>query len=146
MRALPLACLVLTACFLPVRSAGTAPTGGAPAGAYAGATSTGDAASAPASSAPAAPVAEPPATPRTVSVTIRSSCSKTVSVFYGDKPGFSSGTTSSVSSNSVSSRTFTVGDKMWVLTDRGDGASAVTISDGTRNIEIDASCTGMRSG
>ena len=35
-----------------------------------------------------------------VSVTIRSACSKTVKVFYGDKPKFGSGTYSSISSNS----------------------------------------------
>jgi len=85
-----------------------------------------------------------PSGPRTVSVTIRSSCSKTVGVFYGDKPGFSSGTKSSVSSNSVSSKTFTVGDKMWVLDDAGNGASLITIAESTRTIEITSSCDGFR--
>jgi hypothetical protein len=81
----------------------------------------------------------------TVSVTIRSSCSRTVAVFYGDKPKYGSGTTSSVSSNSVSSHTFRVGDMMWVLDNGGNGAGSVTISPSTRTIEILSSCTGMSS-
>jgi len=81
--------------------------------------------------------------PTSVSVTIRSSCARTVKVFYGDTPRFGSGTTSSVSSNSVSSRRFRVGDMMWVLDDRGEGAS--TVSQSTRTIEITASCTGLTS-
>ena len=78
-----------------------------------------------------------------VSVTIRSSCSRTVPVFYGDKPKYGSGTTSSVSSNSVSSHTFRVGDMMWVLDDSGNGAGSITISQSTRSIEITSSCTGL---
>lgn len=81
----------------------------------------------------------------TVSVTIRSSCGRTVPVFYGDKPRFGSGTTSSVSSNSVSSRTFRVGDMMWLLDERGDGVASATISQSTRTIEIGASCSGLSS-
>ena len=80
-----------------------------------------------------------------VSVTIRSSCSKTVPVFYGDKPKYGSGTTSSVSSNSVSSKSFRVGDMMWVLDSSGNGADSVTISESTRTLEIGASCTSISS-
>lgn len=80
-----------------------------------------------------------------VSVTIRSSCRRTVPVFYGDKPKYGSGTKSSVSFNSVSSHTFRVGDMMWVLDDGGNGLGSVTISQGTRTIEIDSSCAGLSS-
>jgi hypothetical protein len=133
--------LPLSACLMVPRQS-TAPSSG---GGY----------SAPSSSSGAsAPASEPgyaadrasspaPAAPSTVSVTIRSACSRTVSVFYGDKPRFSSGTTSSISSNSVQSKTFQVGDTMWVLDDRGEGASSATISASTRNIEITSSCTGL---
>ena len=78
-------------------------------------------------------------------MTIRSSCSKTVPVFYGDKPKYGSGTTSSVSSNSVSSKSFRVGDMMWVLDSSGNGADSVTISESTRTLEIGASCTSISS-
>ena len=86
-----------------------------------------------------------PAAPTTVSVTIRSSCSKTAKVFYGDKPGFSSGTQSSISSNSVQSKTFRVGDQMWVTDESGKGLDGVTIDAGTRQIEISSSCTSLSS-
>ena len=98
-----------------------------------------------ASSPKAATPASAPAGPTTVSVTIRSSCSKTAKVFYGEKPGYSSGTTSSISSNSVQSKTFRSGDLMWVLDDSGQPLGSVQISDGTRNIEITSSCTSISS-
>ncbi|MBA3464530.1 MAG: hypothetical protein H0T46_31655 [Deltaproteobacteria bacterium] len=76
-----------------------------------------------------------------VSVTIRSQCRQTVPVFYGTKPKFGSGTQSSVSFNSVSSKSFRVGDMMWVTDASGNGLSSVTVGPSTRNIEIDSSCT-----
>jgi hypothetical protein len=95
------------------------------------------------SSSSAAKAASAPAGPQTVSVTIRSSCGKTAKVFYGEKPGFSSGTQSSVSSNSVSSKTFRVGDLMWVVDDSGKPLGSVTIGSSTRNVEIESSCTAI---
>ncbi len=95
------------------------------------------------SPAPAPAAATAPAAPQTVSVTIRSSCGKTAKVFYGDKPGFSSGTQSSVSSNSVESKTFRVGDQMWVLDDAGKPLASARIDAGTRQIEIAASCESL---
>jgi hypothetical protein len=86
-----------------------------------------------------------PAAPTTVSVTIRSSCSKTAKVFYGDKPGFSSGTQSSISSNSVQSKSFRVGDQMWVTDDSGKALDSVRVESGTRNIEILSSCSSISS-
>jgi hypothetical protein len=76
-------------------------------------------------------------------VTIRSSCSKTVKVFYGEKPGFSSGTQSSISSNSVQSKSFKAGDRMWVLDDAGKPLADVTISDRTKEVEISSSCASI---
>ncbi len=135
-----------TGCLIPMapRTAGDPAMGSAPASS---ASSYEEPAGAP-SSVPATygtPAARPtqPAAPTTVSVTIRSSCSKTVGVFYGDKPGFSSGTRSSVSSNSVSSHTFRVGERMWVLDDRDQPLSDVTVSENTRNLEIHSSCTSI---
>lgn len=78
-----------------------------------------------------------------VSVTIRSACGHTVPVFYGDKPKYGSGTTSSISSNSVQSHAFRVGDMLWVLDDAGNGVGSVTIGAHTREIEIDRSCRGI---
>lgn len=77
-----------------------------------------------------------------VSVTIRGTCPRTVPVFYGDKPKYGSGTSSSVSSNSVSSHSFRVGDMMWVTDDSGNGLASVTISQSTRTLEV--GCTSIR--
>ncbi len=76
-----------------------------------------------------------------VSVTIRSSCSKTAKVFYGSNPKFGSGTSSSISSNSVQSKSFRVGDMFWVTDDSGNGLDSVTVTERTRNIEISGSCS-----
>ena len=84
-----------------------------------------------------------PAAPQTVSVTIRSSCDHTVPVFYGEKPGFSSGTRSTVSSNSVSSQSFQVGDLMWILDESDQPIGSTSISSSTREIEISSNCGGL---
>lgn len=78
-----------------------------------------------------------------VSVTIRSRCGSTVRVFYGDKPKFGSGTSSTISSNSVQSKSFRAGDMMWVVDDRDNGLSSTTISQSTREIEV--GCTGLHA-
>ena len=142
-RVLPLSLLLFTACIPMAPRSGSSSTGYAPGptGSESGSESS-MAAPAPGTSASApAPAAPAPASP--VSVTIRSACSKTVSVFYGDKPRFSSGTTSSISSNSVQSKSFQVGDQMWLLDDRGEGVGSTTISAGTRQIEISSNCAGL---
>lgn len=135
MRPLLLTCL-FTACIPMAPASSTGPSSSS--SSYAG-----DPATEPAPVAPGAEPAKAPSGPATVSVTIRSACSKTVSVFYGDKPKFSSGTTSSISSNSVQSKTFQDGDLMWVLDDRGEPAGSVTITSATRNIEIGSGCTSI---
>lgn len=78
-----------------------------------------------------------------VSVTIRSSCSRTVKVFYGSNPKFGSGTQSSISSNSVQSHSFRVGDMFWVTDESGNGLDSVTVSDRTRGLEIGSSCSDL---
>jgi hypothetical protein len=86
-----------------------------------------------ANSAPAGPV----------SVTIRSKCAKTVRVFFGSKPKFGSGTTSSISSNSLRSHSFQPGDQMWIVDEHDNGVSNASISSSTRELEITASCAGL---
>lgn len=83
--------------------------------------------------------------PKTVSVTIRSACANTVPVFYGAKPKFGSGTRSTVSSNSVSNKTFEPGDVVWVTDAKEEGLGSVTISDTTREIEIGSDCRSIRA-
>jgi hypothetical protein len=84
--------------------------------------------------------------PSVVSVTIKSSCSKTVRVFYGEKPKFGSGTYSTVSSNSRSSHSFKPGDQMWIVDDKDNGLSNASVGEGTKEIEILSSCSGLKTG
>ena len=138
-----LAAALLTGCIMPPVQSGQSTT---PTSSSSPSSSAADDEPAPyTSSTPTSRSSSAPAAPTTVSVTIRSSCSKTAKVFYGDKPGFSSGTQSSVSSNSVSSKTFRVGDQMWVVDDSGKPLDNVRIDSSTRNIEISSSCTTLAS-
>ncbi len=139
-----LSAVLLTGCLMPITQPASSGTGPSPSsesgpGEY--------------DSSPAAGMSDPlererasaPPAPTTASVTIRSSCSKTAKVFYGEKPGFSSGTSSSISSNSVQSKTFRVGDQMWVTDDSGKPLDNVTIDSNTRQIEISSSCSSLAS-
>jgi hypothetical protein len=136
--ALPVA---LGACMLPMTQPASSGTGPGPSSSG----SPGESEAPPAFSAPREERASAPAAPTTASVTIRSACSKTAKVFYGEKPGFSSGTQSSISSNSVQSKTFRVGDLMWVTDDSGKPLDSVQIDANTRQIEITSSCSGLSS-
>ena len=82
--------------------------------------------------------------PTTVSVSIRSACAKTAKVFYGDKPKFGSGTSSTVSSNSVSNKTFKPGDMMWVVDEKDEGLASVKVEDKTKEIEIGSDCKSIK--
>jgi hypothetical protein len=84
-----------------------------------------------------------PVAPSVVSVSLRSSCAKTVKVFFGQKPKYGSGKTSSISSNSVSSYSMKPGDMIWVVDDSDNGLSSVTISSSTREVKINSNCTSI---
>jgi hypothetical protein len=107
---------------------------------------------APGQAAPGAPAANPaapnskaaaaPAAPVPTTVELHSDCSKSVSVFYGEKPKFGSGTKSSVSSNSTSSAprkgdgTLTI----WIIDEKENGLASVHVEPSTKRVEIDKSC------
>jgi hypothetical protein len=122
-------------------SASAAPTGAAPATAP------------PETSLAAAPASEPapsseaaaPEPVRPVSVTIRNTCSETVKLFFGDKPKFGSGRYSSIGSNTSTSHSFMPGDMLWIVDDSQEGLSSVTVAEGMRSIEVQGSCTDLRS-
>lgn len=86
------------------------------------------------------PDAQKPSTPTTVE--IHSDCSKTVSVFYGEKPKFGSGKKSSVSSNSTSSEgRGSDGTLMvWIIDDHENGVASVKVTPETKRVTIGASC------
>lgn len=85
-----------------------------------------------------------PSGPVRVSITLRSSCQKTIKVFFGDNPGFGSGRTTSVSYNTVQSIQMNEGEMFWILDDNGKGISSFTASRGRTSIEINSSCSGFR--
>lgn len=138
-----LLCTSVTACFFPQQS------GSATAPAPSGASGTGDpsgtsdpnGAPPPSGGTSESTPAAAPAGP--VSVDIRSSCGKTMPVFYGEKPGFSSGTFSSIESNSVESHSFQPGEQMWLVDDNRNPISSVTISPGMHELEIESSCASI---
>ena len=76
-------------------------------------------------------------------MTIRSACSKTVKVFYGDKPKFGSGTYSTIDSNSVQSHSFRPGEQLWVVDESENGLGSATIAQGTHELEVSSSCTAI---
>jgi len=84
-----------------------------------------------------------PSVPTTVE--IRSECSKTVSVFYGEKPKFGSGKKSTVSGNSTSSEgrkadgTLTV----WIIDDKENGIASASVGPDTKKVVIGSSCTSI---
>jgi len=136
--------LLLTGCLMPITQPASQGTG--PSSSSESAPSEYESSSsAPAMGSPQPERASAPAAPTTASVTIRSACSKTAKVFYGEKPGFSSGTSSSISSNSVQSKTFRIGDQMWVTDDSGKPLDNVTIDANMRQIEITSSCSSLAS-
>jgi hypothetical protein len=96
---------------------------------------------APTSSAAAAPAA--PQGP--ISVEIRSACSKTVKVFYGDKPKFGSGTYSTIDSNSVQSHSFRAGEQLWIVDESENGLGSVAVTQGMHELEVSSSCTAISS-
>jgi len=85
----------------------------------------------------AAPAASAPTT-----VEVHSDCAKTVSVFYGEKPKFGSGTKSSISSNSTTTAsrkadgTLTV----WIIDDKENGLANAKVDASTKRVDIDKSC------
>lgn len=80
-------------------------------------------------------------------VEVRSECSKTVPVFYGEKPKYGSGTRSTVSSNSISSAgrkadgTLTI----WIIDNSENGIASARVSADTKRVIIDRSCTSLRA-
>jgi hypothetical protein len=92
--------------------------------------------------------AAPPAKMIPLSIEVRSDCSKTVPVFYGDgKPGFSSGRKSSISSNSVSSEsrnhdgTLTI----WIIDEHENGLSNVKLTPDNKRVTVNSDCKSFRA-
>lgn len=101
------------------------------------------AAAPPAYSAPASSSSAPSA-PTTTSVRLHNSCSQTVRLFFGDKPKYGSGTTSTLGANNTTSMTFRPGDMIWIVDASDNGLSSLSVGGTSMNVEILSSCTGFR--
>lgn len=141
-----LVCSVCSGCFLfksqpSSTSPGPTSSAGDPDAAL-GVAPVGDATSSPPTTDPGAAPTPPPGP---VSVTLRNSCKENVRVFFGDKPKFGSGRTSSMSSNSSTSQSFQPGDMFWIVDASDNGVASVTVAEGMREIEIVDGCTSLRT-
>jgi hypothetical protein len=77
-----------------------------------------------------------------VSVDIHSACPQEVRVFYGSEPGYS-GTSSSVESNSIESKSFQPGDKMWIIDAEEHGITSIQVQPGMTKIDIGPDCRSL---
>lgn len=77
------------------------------------------------------------------SMSLKNECPRTVKLFIGKKPRFGSGTSTSVSSNSIGSYSGSAGQTYWIVDDSGNGLSSFTVSPGRHNMRILPSCTGF---
>lgn len=76
------------------------------------------------------------------SLTLKNNCKKTVKLFLGNKPKFGSGTSTSISSNTISSYSGSAGDMIWIVDDHENGLSSVSPS-GSQRMQITEGCTGF---
>jgi hypothetical protein len=144
MKLLATLAVILTGCVIPMQPASQQPYGPQPANAGGGdpnAPMSSSQPSQPSSSSNTSQSSAPSAPAGPVSVTIRGECGQTVPVFFGEKPGFSSGTKSSVESNSLSNHSFRPGEVMWVIDEHENGVASVTVRADTH--EIDVNCTAI---
>jgi hypothetical protein len=86
-----------------------------------------------------------PAGTGAVSVTLRSECSETSKLFFGNKPGFSSGRSITLGGNSRESASFRPGDKVWLLDAQGKGTSSLVVGEGSREIRVSRDCSSLTS-
>lgn len=77
------------------------------------------------------------------SMSLKNECRETVKLFIGDKPKYGSGTSTSVSSNSINSYSGMGPKTYWIVDSSGNGISSYTASPGSNNVRILPSCSGF---
>ena len=85
----------------------------------------------------------PPSSAGPVSFTLRNQCGASVTLFFGQKPKFGSGTYSSLGTNTSTSKSMRPGEMIWIVDDSQNGLAAATVSQGTREIAIGPGCTSL---
>ncbi len=84
-----------------------------------------------------------PAASSHFSMSLKNECRQTVKLFIGDKPKYGSGTSTSVSANSINSYSGMGPKTYWIVDSSGNGISSYTASPGTNNVRITSSCSGF---
>ena len=79
------------------------------------------------------------------SMSLKNECRQTVKLFIGDKPKYGSGTSTSVSSNSINSYSGMGPKTYWIVDSSGNGLSSYTARPGSNSVRILPSCTGFAS-
>jgi hypothetical protein len=116
---------------MPLPTASSGSSGSAGSSSYS--TSSGSAGSAPRREQTPAPKSMKYA----VNFTLRNSCHTTVLLFWGESPGYSSGTFSSASGNTISSETgHSPGDLLWIVDANRNPVTKIAIEADTKEIEI----------
>jgi hypothetical protein len=83
------------------------------------------------------------ASSRHYSLSLHNSCNRTVKLFIGEKPPFSSGTNTSLGSNTTTSYSGTAPENIWVVDDSGNPVSSYTTRPGMQTMQILESCSGF---
>lgn len=79
----------------------------------------------------------------TYSLSLKNECPKTVRLFFGQKPKFGSGTTSSIGANTLQSKSGSVGDLIWIVDASDNGVASYSPRAGSQSVVITSSCTGF---
>ena len=79
----------------------------------------------------------------TYSLSLKNECSKTVRLFFGQKPKFGSGTTSSIGANTIQSKSGSVGDLIWIVDASDNGVASYSPHAGSQSVVITSGCTGF---
>lgn len=85
--------------------------------------------------------------PVSLSIDMKNECSNTVHLFIGEKPGFSSGRSTTIGGNTLSSegRDFDGSLMIWVTDDHEKGLSSVKVSPSQRKAIIGSDCKSIHA-
>lgn len=81
--------------------------------------------------------------PDMFSLELHNSCPQTVSLFIGDRPPFSSGTYTTLGSNTTTSQSGFAPQTIWIVDSARNPVSSYSVGAGSQRVEILASCTGF---
>lgn len=76
------------------------------------------------------------------SLSLKNNCKKTVKLFLGNKPKFGSGTSTSISANTITSYSGREGDLIWIVDERDNGLSSLSPR-GSQRMQITEGCSGF---